>query len=172
MIVWLIVSIIGLLRIVIEDIKHRSVYVVWFIITLIGVLGFVMSSDYVSLSITNILSNLIICFFVILLTGILYFLKYKFNSAEILRKSIGIGDLLMLPIIIICFSPINFLLFCIGSIIFALLGYSIYMIFINKKVTIPLAGIWSLGLLICLILMASKIIDAQSDDWVFLWLTN
>ena len=89
MIVWLIVSIIGLLRIVIEDIKHRSVYLVWFIIALIGVLGFAMSSDYVSLSITNIISNLIICFFVILLTGILYFLKYKFNSAEILRKSIG-----------------------------------------------------------------------------------
>ena len=172
MFIWVFVSIIGLLAIAIEDITRRSVYFFWFIIAFIGALGFIISSSGTSILFSTILTNMVICLFVALLTIGFYFLKHKQNCINFLQNSIGLGDLIILPVIIISFSPINFILFCISTIIITLIGYNFYQLSKNKEVTIPLAGFWSLGLIISIILSIFNVIDAHNDDWVYLWLMN
>ena len=93
-------------------------------------------------------------FFLLFQLGVIYlFTWFRFRQrTNIFKSSFGLGDLLFLIMLIPLFSPINYIAFFLGSIVFSLIIYLILKTFkIYKKEKIPLAGFQSLFLTFVLI---------------------
>lgn len=129
-----------------QDFKSRSVY--WINVPLILFLYLI----YISLTNTfiptfnEILINAVIIVFQMSFAWIFYYLKNsKINS---IKDQIGLADVLLLAVLIIFFTPINFILFELIVLSISLIASIFFTLVTNneKKVTIPLAGNLTLGL--------------------------
>lgn len=146
-----ILLIVVLLFIIYQDFRFQAVSWIFFLI------GFVFNI-FVAVkfnSIPNLFFNVsFIALFILFQLSIIYFFswfKYK-KRINIFESVFGFGDLLFLIMIIPLFSPLNFIVYFIASVMFSLLVYSILnLIGIYKKQRIPLAGLQSLFLLIVII---------------------
>ncbi len=98
----------------------------------------------------NASGNTILVFFQL---GIIYlYSRFKLKKQNIFKSVFGFGDLLFLIMIIPLFSPLNFIVFFLCSVIFSLIGYFLLKAFkIYKNERVPLAGLQSLFLIIVLI---------------------
>jgi hypothetical protein len=97
-----------------------------------------------------------------------YFSIRRKRLYNIFDTYIGGGDILLFFIIGGLFSPINFILFYITSILLTLLIFGIFLILSRKnKYHIPLAGSISIQLMICLLLQYSLVpLNFRNDDAV------
>ncbi len=125
-----------------QDLKSKNVFLASFLIgyIVIGVfLGF-----FQQLVIEDILMNLAIVGFMSSIVGIYYILRYRQKFVSRINSSIGLGDLLMLPFLILYFAPYGFVLFLIISFLVSILYWMVLKTLSGKEVLIPLAGIQSL----------------------------
>ena len=133
---------IPLLGIIYEDFKFRAIH--WYWLLLVLAFGFLHFGFHGKQSLINLV-----------LLGFQYaFISFYFSVKEkrivnIVDKYLGLGDILFLLPLALFFSPANFLLFLILSLIGTLCAVVITRI-INKSnySTIPLAGFQSIFLMI------------------------
>ena len=99
----------------------------------------------------------------------LYFSMKNKRFINITHQYLGLGDILFLMAITFYLSPVNYVLFYIGSLIVVLL-YTLTQQVLLKKVNpqIPLAGLQAL--LLCFILVFSLInpsFKLYTDSWIY-----
>ncbi len=153
--------------IVIQDLLTRSI-AKWIVFSLAILLisRSLITTGLETLGI-NISLNLIFIFFQLLCISI-YFSLRKRKVVNIVDHYLGLGDIAFLLIICALFSPLNLLMYYIGSTFFALFVYGIYIVVKEKSdKSIPLAGIMSIVLVMLFVLKYTFIdIDFQSDEKV------
>ncbi|MDD4190888.1 MAG: hypothetical protein PHI28_06140 [Mangrovibacterium sp.] len=106
-----------------------------------------------------------------LATGLVFYYTFRYGRgfAGVLAQSVGLGDLLLIPVLLTGFSTGNFILLLIISFVVAF-SYGIVSKMSGKKeTTIPLAGIQSLLLSIALILEYVGLLDPWNDLTPLLW---
>lgn len=134
-----------------QDIKHRAVSWMLFplLVAVAAVLGFV--NVYTWTYITNVGINIMT---VLLITGFTFTFILVKNSLQFqsLKRYIGLGDILFFVALSLFFSPVNFVLFFLLSMIFVLLSVTIFVAGKeNKNYIIPLAGLQAFLLIIVMV---------------------
>ncbi|HSH65967.1 MAG TPA: hypothetical protein VLB84_09255 [Bacteroidia bacterium] len=152
---------VSLLVIVFQDFKQRQIS--WFLIPA-AFIGFICKALLHSIPIvhTFLINTAFILIQLVCLT--LYFSLKNKKMLNIVDTYLGLGDVLFLIVICTVFSPVNFILFYLLSMIVTLTGVLIYNVVSTKKTNdIPLAGAMA-GML--LILLISKPgIDLYNDAY-------
>lgn len=140
-----IVLILIFLLIFYQDIKHREV--TWFLFLFIFFISFLIAYTRLPIRVI-IIYNLINLLLVstILLSTTLYFSIRKKRLLNIVNKQIGLGDIVFFYSVIPLFSPLNFTLFFIISLLFSLVLHISFKKTYNTNHTslIPLAGYMSI----------------------------
>ena len=138
--------------IIYQDFKSREIS--WFLIPLLLTIGctnalinidFTSFLTYSSINLTTVILNLL---------GVTIFVSLKEKKiTNIVDSYLGLGDILFFLVLTVLFSPINFFLFFIGSILIISLIYGgVFLFNKNKETLIPLAGAMSLLLIVALVL--------------------
>lgn len=116
---------------------------------------------------TNLALNIGFMIFQLLCISLYFSFRNK-KLVNIVDHYLGLGDIVFLFIICALFSPVNFLVYYIASIFFALFSFLIYRILTRKEnTTIPLAGLMSV-VLVGIFAMKYTFFDFdfQSDDQI------
>lgn len=92
-----------------------------------------------------------------------YLLRYGLNFLERLKTGIGFGDILLLPVLITSFSPFNFVLFLVVSLLISLIYWTVNQLLISKEPTVPLAGIQTLLLNLIIIMELTGYFNSYID---------
>ncbi len=146
-----IVLLIVLLIILYQDFRFQAVSWIFFLIGFVLTMWISVKVDYLPDIFLNVVINTLFVLFQLCIIYLFTWIKYK-QRKNIFKSVFGFGDLLFLIMIIPLFSPLNFIVFFIASIIFSLLVYSIInWLRIYKKQRVPLAGLQSLFLLVVII---------------------
>ena len=148
----LVIILIGLLSVVIyQDFRNREIS--WFLIPLLLIVGIsnaLLSIDFKEfLTYTGINLSMVI----LNLLGVTLIISIKEKKIKnIINSYLGLGDILFFLVLTILFSPFNFIIFFMGSVLFTSLIYGGIILFNkNKQTLIPLAGAMSLMLIIALV---------------------
>nr|WP_319511357.1 hypothetical protein [uncultured Draconibacterium sp.] len=163
-------TLISLIAIAWQDFASRSVYWWWFIVLFVGTISFTISKHPEGFNWINILVNVCLVLLVSATAALYYFIRYTGRAFGKLKTSIGLGDFAMLPSLILIFSPVNFLLFFITTIVVGIIGSVISVALKKNNTNIPLAGYWAVSLLVCVIGSSFKNINLNNDSWIYLWL--
>lgn len=170
MLISIFLILISLLAIAYQDFNSRSVYWWWFIVLFLGAITITTSKHPDGFNWTNILVNACLVILVSATAALYYFIRYTGRAFGKLKNSIGLGDFAMLPTLIVIFSPVNFLLFFIATILVGIIGSVITIAFKKKNTSIPLSGYWAVSLLVCMIGLSFNSINLYNDSWFYLWL--
>ncbi|MFK8103067.1 MAG: hypothetical protein AB8G15_11100 [Saprospiraceae bacterium] len=141
---------ITLLGIIYEDFNYRGIHWWWLLLLLLSILGWrPWNYEQIVINWGFLISQFI------LLTAYFSFKRKAFTC--IIDQYLGLGDILFLLVIAILFSPFNFLLFFLGSLITSLVFFLVYQSLFPapSAPTIPLAGAMAITLII--VLFASEI---------------
>ena len=166
-IVWL------LLIVVIQDFRYREIS--WFLIPLL-IIVFV-SKGLITISPLELVRfSFINCAFVgiqLALLSAYVSLKNK-RLIFIVNSHLGLGDILFFIVICIAFSPANFIVFYVSSLVFALIVFVIYKLIVkNNNEHIPLAGMIALLLVIVILLkLLLPQLNFYDDSFIVSILTN
>ncbi len=160
-----ILTIACLVIITIQDFKERAVS--WFLFPF----GFLLCGiqSWVQIGWKDLLLNFGINLFllVILVLMLLLYLFFRFGIRRLkFWDFLGAGDVLFLVVLASCFSPFNFIVFTITSLLLALLTS---LIFLSGR-TIPLAGIQAVCLSCFITLQYFIGLKPFNDNWIFLWM--
>lgn len=172
MFAWLFLSSVCLAGIAWQDFKSRSVYWWLFLALFVCSVGLHKSWFGELIILDHLVANSCILLAIASLAGMVYILKYGLDGIRTLRYSVGIGDMVMLPVFVYLFAPVNLILFFVFSISFALVAHTIIVAAMKREMTIPLAGYWSILLWICLIGQTLGVFNIKNDNWIYTWLTN
>jgi len=122
-----------------EDYFHKEISILWLIVFFALITAF--STIYQKWNINNLLLNLgVLIFMFLILKAIMVFRRRK--SQKLINQEIGLGDIIILLVFSLVFSPLNFIVFLDVTLIIGLIYY-----LIKRKETkkIPLAGIFALA---------------------------
>lgn len=151
------VSIILFIIIFFEDVKSREVHL-WLYISAFAVFSYKfytagMPFEFVLVNGVFILSQLVV------IVGYSYF---KSRNILSIKGVVGLGDILMWGLLILAFSPVNFILFFISSLIISLI---LHLLFLKQRYsTIPLAGLQALSYIpICALQLLNHNFSSYSD---------
>ncbi len=136
--------------IVFQDFKYRAIS--WFLIPLlfVGFVIYAMLTIEVSELLTYFGINLYMVFTTLLGASIIISIKNK-KLTNIIDTYFGLGDVLFFVVLTTVFSPINFLIFFIGSIFIVAVIYGGITLFRKKQILTPLAGAMSILLIISIV---------------------
>ena len=140
-----------------QDFKTREVYLISFIL-----LGGLLAIRFIFTKIPDIelvLANCAILGIILSMLVFYYLIRYGLKFLERLKSGMGFGDILMIPVLITCFSPFNFILFLVVSLMISL----IYWTFNQMEATVPLAGIQALLLNLIIIMELIGVFDSYKD---------
>jgi hypothetical protein len=136
--------------IVFQDFKQRQIS--WFFIPLL-LAGFIYKAFYTNngVGVNGLLVN--VGFVLLQLTVLTIYMSVKNKKmVNIINSYLGIGDVLFFIVLCGAFSPINFLVFYLCSIVLTLIGYLLYNIMIKgSQKEIPLAGAMASGMILLMI---------------------
>lgn len=149
-----------------QDFRYRAVS--WILFPIIALLNLCYTLWYmhtpasVFLTNTGINAGIILSQFLFLK---LYFSFREKKIAVIIDRYIGLGDIIFYLLLCLFFSPLAFITFHIGSLLFCLLLYiPLKVNGINR--TIPLAGLQSLLMIILLACSELFSVTLSQDDWL------
>ncbi len=130
------------------DFKDRSIPLIIFVLlTLFSVAQQLYSTTYWQLFILNTGINLAL--FIIQLTVVYLWFKYKKKFSRFFNKAFGWGDVWILMIATLYFEPIRFIWFIIAAGISSIIYTLVCQYFkLNKYTLIPFAGIASILIMI------------------------
>ena len=136
--------------IVFQDFKQRQIS--WFLIPL-AFTGFVCKAVFYKNSVAHdFLFNAAFILLQLICLTVYFSVKNK-KLLNIMDTYLGLGDILFLVVVCTVFSPVNFILFYLFSMILTLLGVLVYNSFSKKQTTtIPLAGSMAAILLVLVII--------------------
>ena len=146
----ILISLLGVL--VFQDFKAREIS--WFLIPLL-IVGFVVLGLQ-RIGPEELLTYFGINFMIVALNllGVTLIVSLKERQlTNILKNYLGLGDVLFFLVLTVVFSPFNFIIFYLGSILITALIYGGIMLFNKKKkALIPLAGAMSLLLIFTIVI--------------------
>lgn len=147
------IILIGLLGVVVfQDFKSKEIS--WFLIPLLfmGFATYALFRIDIQELITFFGLNFLIIAINLIGVTLLISIKEK-RFTNILKSHLGLGDVLFFLVLTLAFSPLNFIIFYLGSVLFITLLYAGF-IYSNKKkaLLIPLAGAMSVLLIFTLTL--------------------
>ena len=161
------ISAITLSMIAYQDFRSRSVY--WFYFPLLTISGIILGF----LELKSNLQLFQYAFFnVFFLAMQLFFLKVYFflrhkKIVKIVDKKMGLGDILFLIAACFFFSPFNFIVFYISSLLFSIIYYALYKVIKGSSLkTLPLAGLQALFLFICFGVRFLFKYSMLNDNWL------
>ena len=125
-----------------QDFKAKNVLVFSFFIVYVFIGLYIWK--YTFPLVENVYINLAVIGFMFSTVGLYYIVRYGLNFHKRLSNSIGLGDLLMLPLIVFVFNPLGFVGFLIISFVASIFYWWILKVFKKRESLIPLAGIQSL----------------------------
>jgi len=149
-----------LFGIIIEDFKDRAIWWGWIPVLIITSLGIAISE--ISLSTLSYFFGMNILFIVLqLILATCWFSIKKRRFINLTKQYLGLGDILFLIPLCLLFSPVNFIIFYMISLIVILIFFMTLNVIIDDKIkTIPLAG----AIAICFIAGSLFSWDRYSDD--------
>lgn len=157
--------------IVFQDFKQREIS--WFLIP-VAFAGFICKAVFYKNSLVHdFLFNSVFVALQLLCLTIYFSIKNK-RFLNIIDSYLGLGDILFLVVVCTVFSPVNFILFYVCSMMLTLLGVLIYNLLSAKQTRdIPLAGVMA-GILLILVIttMAVPGIDFYNDAYFLNILQN
>lgn len=146
-----------------QDFKYRAVS--WYLFPLAFILLAVLQFQKYEMRVIggNTGINLLLILIQFLLLGLYYSIKEK--RIQIIPGSrIGLGDVLLLVVLCLGFSPMNFVVFIILALISGLLVTGIiHLIVKNPNPLIPLASYLGLAYIFIIVLEFFRIIDPYRD---------
>lgn len=145
-----------------QDFRYKAVS--W--ILLAGIILPVIFKALYSIDASDLAINFMInlLFITIQLTLLTFYFSVKSKRITyIINYYIGIGDVLMLILLCLVFSPVNFILFTIISMLLILILFGIRTLLGNKEKLIPLAGCLSF-FLVCILVAKNFILDIDLYD--------
>jgi hypothetical protein len=151
MMVALSIILICLLAVVVfQDFKSRTIS--WFLIPLLlmGFVGFAFLQINTTELLTYVGINLYIVFTTLLGATLIISIKNK-KLTNIVNTYLGLGDVLFFVVLATVFSPINFILFFIGSIFISSIIFGSITLLRKKQILTPLAGAMSVLLIITIV---------------------
>jgi hypothetical protein len=156
-----------------QDFKQRQIS--WYLIPLSFFLVVYKAVNLIDTTVFIKHSIFNIVFVLIQLILLTTYISIK-NKAltNIVNTYLGIGDILFFIVVCIAFSPVNFIVFFIVSMILTLIGFMLYSTFLKKAGTeIPLAGTMATALIILLITKKIMIpINFYNDDYFLSMITK
>ena len=161
-----IVGVLGL--ICYQDMRYRAVY--WVCFPALAVLLCVEKQANIGLvdTLIDAAYGALFLGFQLMLLWLYFAIKNK-RSIDITKEHLGLGDILFLLSIIFYLSPVNYLMFYIGSLIIVL-GYALVLqLGLNKAdLQIPLAGIQAFlfGILYIVSITCSNL-KLYTDFWIY-----
>jgi hypothetical protein len=153
-----------LVFIIIEDFKFRAVS--WWIFPMLAI-AFI-GIEYTSLRLQDIVLNSCFTFIQLIMLSLYFSIKEK-KVINITQNYLGWGDIVLWIASCLLFSPLNFVLFFMSSLVFTMMVVAGWKLTKIKPVmtTVPLAGIQAMALL--LLLMATVFSDKilfRDDSWI------
>lgn len=142
----------GLLALVVfQDFKSRNIS--WFLIPLLLVVFITRAILKIDIQEFITYSGINLAIIVLNLLGVTFLVWLKEKKLKnIVDTYLGFGDILFFLVLTTVFSPLNFIVFYLGSIILITLIYGSIILFNKQKNTlIPLAGAMSVLLILVLI---------------------
>jgi hypothetical protein len=165
----LLLTVVTLSFIAYQDFHSRAV--TWFFFPLLGLCG--VGLAYIELRSIPLLGRYIAinCGFLLLQLVILrlWFYFRKKERTAFIDHAIGKGDILFLLAAGCFFSPVNFFLFYLLSLVFSLIAYltlRLWPAIAPKSPTVPLAGLQAACLLLCLPLHLLLNLPFTDDSWI------
>ena len=147
-----IISISFLSIIIFQDFKQRQIS--WILIPLLFILLSLISvqeTGGIKTSLQLFLVNCVFIFFQLICLTVYFSIKER-KLNNIINTYIGIGDVLFFIVLAAAFSPLNFIIFYVFSLILTVVGVLLLKLFKPFSLKeIPLAGTMSLALIICFI---------------------
>ena len=140
-----------LLVLVYQDFKSRAIS--WFLIPLLLIVGVINALMTINIEEFTIFSGVNLLLVLVNLLGVTLIISLKERKIKnIINTYLGLGDVLFFIVLTTLFSPINFVVFFIGSIFLITLIYGGVILFRKQQNTlIPLAGAMSLVLIAVLL---------------------
>lgn len=158
-----------LLLILIEDFRFRGVR--WWYFLLAALLAAGVEFSY--FRIEDVIINT--CFTLIQVAMLsLYFSIKERRLVNITRQYLGWGDILFWLVLCLLFSPLNFVLFFMVSMLFVSMIVAGWKLSGIKPAmtTVPLAGIQALAVLILMaVANLTQTISFRNDSWIEKWLS-
>jgi hypothetical protein len=97
----------------------------------------------------------------------LFYILRRGSASGLIDTHIGLGDLLLLPVLCFAFSPLNFLVFYVSALLVTLLCFLGWKRLSGKPVTtIPLAGGISAYLILVIMTGLASHFDRYNDDFL------
>ena len=145
-----IISILLLAAIAVQDFKYRGIS--WFLLPMLLVALLIKS--YLTYPVNEIFFSFLVNLGFVLLQIIMLIAFFSFKErrfVNIINTKMGIGDILFFIAICGVFSPVNFIIFYLGGIVFTLVGVMAYHLAARKQIgEIPLAGCIAVLMIICI----------------------
>ena len=140
-----------LLIFVYQDFKSRAIS--WFLIPILLMVIIINALMTINIEELTIFSGINLILVLVNFLGVTLIISLKEKKIKnIINSYLGLGDVLFFLVLTTLFSPINFIVFFIGSIFLITLIYGGAMLFSKQKNTlIPLAGAMSLVLIVVLL---------------------
>ena len=147
----LVILIAILLVLVYQDFKSRAIS--WFLIPILLMVVVINALMTINIEELTIFLGINLILVLVNLLGVTLIISLKEKRLKnIINSYLGLGDVLFFLVLTTLFSPINFVIFFIGSIFLVTLIYGGVMLFSKQKKTlIPLAGAMSLVLIAVLL---------------------
>ncbi|MDB3887378.1 hypothetical protein N9344_00330 [bacterium] len=134
-----------------QDFKSRSIN--WVLIPILF-LAFVVKG-FLEISYQELFNHFVVNILIVIvnLLGVTILISLKEKKfTNIIDTQLGLGDVLFFVVLAVAFSPINFLIFYLGSVFITTLIYGIIMLKNKEQTFIPLAGAMSIMLAFMLII--------------------
>ncbi len=176
MVVLKVISLLGLIAVFYQDMKYRAVY--WIFFPLLALLFFLIKypeSGWMVVLEDAFWAIAFFAFQLLLLWG--YFRIKKGKNIQLIDHYLGLGDILFLGTVAFYFSPVNYVLFYLSSLLIVLLYVMIKGMF-NRYTTphIPLAGLQAIFLFGLMVWeFCNGQIQLGNDSWIYhsnLWTIN
>jgi hypothetical protein len=152
-----------------EDFRYRAVS--WILFPVLAFLGFLFSI-YMNSPVQTILGNALINTFIIItqlaLLKLFFILCRPADAA--LSGKIGEGDIYLIGATVFFFSPVNFILFLVSSLIFTLVAHLLFAkasLYTTSVKTIPLAGFQSFFIILCITYGLIFKLNLTDDSWLY-----
>jgi hypothetical protein len=134
-----------------EDFSKRLISWYWIPMLFVLFAGRALSQLSMGDAVSFFVINLCILALQLLLVSAYFSIRER-RVVNIIDTWLGTGDILFFVVLCAAFSPLNYLLFYLLSLVLTIAGYIVYKIMKGRSSAIPLAGAVALLLLLCLLL--------------------
>jgi hypothetical protein len=159
-------SVAVLAGIAIQDIRHRAF--VWWLLPLLlaGLVLLSLRQNTIETVALNFLFNLGFLALQFVLLWCWFSLRER-RLIKLIDTHIGLGDVLLLVCLSVAFSPVNFIVFVVGGLLFSLLVVLIFRALRREAFAlIPLAALLALPMTICCAAALFLNTNLHSDEWL------